>query len=49
VADPGFFLLLHHVILDSAEIFAGAWTSPSITPGDIAQFLSWAPLGNTFG
>ena len=43
------FAGLHHVILGSVEVFAGAFAGQDLWPMDIGRFLLWATLGNTAG
>jgi formate/nitrite transporter FocA (FNT family) len=40
---------LHHVVLGSVEVFAGAFSSQGVGPWDIARFLLWTTLGITLG
>jgi formate/nitrite transporter FocA (FNT family) len=40
---------LHHSILGSVEVLAGAFARQGIGPGDFLHFLVWATLGNAFG
>jgi formate/nitrite transporter FocA (FNT family) len=43
------FAGLHHVVLGSVEVFAGAFSGQAVGPADIGRFLLWATLGNTVG
>ena len=40
---------LHHVILGSVEVFAGAFSGQGIGPGEVGRSPIWATLGNTLG
>lgn len=40
---------LHHVVVGTAEVLAGVFTSPDITWTDFVRFLLWTTLGNTIG
>ena len=43
------FAGLHHVVLGSVEVFAGAFSGQGVGPADIGRFLLWATLGNAVG
>ncbi len=43
------YIGLHHVVLGSVEVFAGAFAGQGVGPEDIGRFLLWATLGNTLG
>lgn len=43
------FANLHHVVVGSVEVFAGAFAGQGIGPAAIARFLFWATLGNILG
>lgn len=43
------FAGLHHVILGSVEVFAGAFSGQGVGPSDVGRFLLWATLGNIVG
>jgi formate/nitrite transporter FocA (FNT family) len=43
------FATLHHAILGSVEVLAGAFSGQGIGPADVGRFLLWATLGNAFG
>jgi formate-nitrite transporter family protein len=43
------FAGLHHVILGTVEVLAGAFSGQGIEPADIGGFLLWATLGNIVG
>ncbi len=43
------FLGLHHVVLGSVEVLAGAFAGQGIAPADVGRFLLWATLGNAVG
>lgn len=40
---------LHHVILGSVEVFAGAFSGQGVGAADVGRFLLWASLGNMLG
>jgi formate/nitrite transporter FocA (FNT family) len=40
---------LHHAVLGSVEVLAGAFANQGIGSGDVGRFLLWATLGNTVG
>jgi formate/nitrite transporter FocA (FNT family) len=43
------FAGLHHVVLGSVEVLAGAFAGQGIGPADVGRFLLWATLGNAIG
>jgi formate/nitrite transporter FocA (FNT family) len=43
------FGALHHVVLGSVEVLAGAFVGQGIGPADVARFLCWTTLGNIVG
>ena len=43
------YIGLHHVVLGSVEVFAGAFAGQGVGPADIGRFLLWATVGNTLG
>jgi formate/nitrite transporter FocA (FNT family) len=43
------FAGLHHVVLGSVEVFAGAFSGQGVGAWDIGRFLLWTTLGNTLG
>ena len=43
------FAGLHHVVLGSVEVFAGAFSGQDVGPADIRRFLLWVTLGNAAG
>ncbi len=43
------FAGLHHVILGTIEVLAGAFAGQGVQISDIACFLVWATLGNILG
>lgn len=43
------FATLHHAVLGSVEVLAGAFSGQGIGPADVGRFLLWAALGNAFG
>jgi formate/nitrite transporter FocA (FNT family) len=43
------FANLHHVILGTVEVLAGAFAGQGVGVGDFARFLLWATLGNALG
>lgn len=43
------FAGLHHVILGSVEVFAGAFSGQDVGASEVARFLLWATLGNIVG
>ena len=43
------FAGLHHVVLGSVEVLAGAFAGQGISPADIVRFLVWTTLGNALG
>ncbi len=40
---------LHHVILGTAEVLAGAFAAQGVGAADFGRFLVWATVGNTLG
>ena len=49
VASAIAFAGLHHCVLGSVEVLAGAFANQGIGVADVARFLLWATLGNTVG
>ncbi len=43
------FANLHHAIVGTVEVMAGAFSGQGIGPGDIGRFLLWVTLGNIVG
>lgn len=43
------FANLHHAIVGTVEVLAGAFSGQGIRPGDIGRFLVWVTLGNIVG
>jgi formate/nitrite transporter FocA (FNT family) len=43
------FAGLHHVVLGTIEVLAGAFAGQEIGPADFGRFLLWATLGNILG
>jgi formate-nitrite transporter family protein len=43
------FAGLHHVILGTVEVLAGAFAGQGVVVGDVGRFLLWATLGNVVG
>jgi formate/nitrite transporter FocA (FNT family) len=40
---------LHHVVVGSVEVLAGAFSGEGVTAADYGHFLPWATLGNAVG
>ena len=40
---------LHHVILGTAEVLAGAFSGQGVGMADVGRFVLWATLGNALG
>ncbi len=43
------FANLHHVILGTVEVLAGAFSGQGVGAAEFGRFLVWATLGNTLG
>lgn len=43
------FANLHHVIVGTVEVLAGAFSGQGLGPGDVVRFLVWVTLGNIVG
>ena len=49
VATAIAFANLHHAVLGSVEVLAGAFSGQGIGPADVGRFQLWTTLGNTVG